>query len=48
MNNGIRESQQNLIEIQQHIDKIQTEINSYQHISTEHSTEIGTIKMYIN
>ncbi|CAF0860026.1 unnamed protein product [Rotaria sordida] len=47
MNNHIRELQQNLIEIEQHIDKIQTKINNYQQISIEHLTEIGTIKIAI-
>ncbi len=48
MNNRIHELEQNLIEIHQRIEKIQTEIRSYQQISTEHLTENGAIKMYEN
>jgi hypothetical protein len=48
MNNRIHELEQNLIEIRQRIEKIQTEIRSYQQISTEHLTENGAIKMYEN
>jgi len=48
MNNRIHELQQNLIEIQQRIEKIQTDIGNYQKISTEHLTEIGAIRMYEN
>jgi len=45
MNNRIYELQQNHMEIQQRIDKIQTEIGNYQQISAERLTEIGAIKM---
>ena len=45
MNNRIHDLEQNLIEIQNRIDKIQTEIISYQQISKEDLTENGAIKM---
>jgi hypothetical protein len=45
MNNRIHQLEQNLLEIQQRIEKIQTEIISYQQISKEHLTENGAIKM---
>jgi len=48
MNNRLHELQQNLIEIQQRIEKIQTDIGNYQEISTEHLTETGAIKMSEN
>jgi hypothetical protein len=46
MNNRIHELEQNLIEIQQRIEKIQKDIGTYQKLSTEHLTEIGAIRMY--
>ncbi len=46
MNNRIHELEQNLIDIQQRIKKIQIEITSYQQISKEYLTENGAIKMY--
>jgi hypothetical protein len=48
MNDRIHESQQSLLQIHQRIENIQTEIRDYQQISTEHSTEIGSIKMSDN
>ncbi|CAF1214000.1 unnamed protein product [Rotaria magnacalcarata] len=47
MNNHIRELQQDLTEIQQRTDKIQTEIHNYQQISIERFTEIGIINIAI-
>ncbi len=45
MNNRIHHLEQNLIEIRQRIEKIQSEIGTYQQISTEHLTENGAMNM---
>jgi hypothetical protein len=45
MNNRIHDLEQNLLEIQHRIEKIQTEIVSYQQISKEDLIENGAIKM---
>ena len=48
MNNQIRELEQNLTGIRQHVDKIQTDISNYQQLSIERLIEISTIKMFEN
>lgn len=48
MNNRIYELEQNLVDIQQRIEKIQTNIGNYQEISKEYLIENGAINMYGN
>jgi hypothetical protein len=48
MNNRIHELEKHLLDIHQRIENIQTEIESYQQISTERLTELGSIKMSVN
>lgn len=45
MNTRIHQLEQNLIEIQERIQKLQIEINSHQHILKEQLTENGAMTM---
>lgn len=48
MNNQIDELQQTYTNVQQRIEKIQTEIGNYQQLSKERLSELGAIKMFVD
>ena len=48
MNNQIDELQQTYADVQQRIEKIQTEIENYQQLSKERLADVGAIKMFAN